>query len=115
MSAESKIVCRPDVRSGLSTIEGTRTTVTDVVRTYWSYVPRMLVGFEPRPPHPERGLVISMEDIAAELQPHFQVLSVEDVKAALAYWYAHEDEIQRQLDQEDLGAIEARRKYPRPA
>jgi hypothetical protein len=55
-----------------------------------------------------------VERIAQHLVPHFQNLSVPQIKAALAYWRQHEDGIDYELDEDDLAAIHLRRKYSRP-
>lgn len=114
MSVKAKIVRNASMRGGSPTIDGTRITVTDVVRNYWLYVPQLASSYT-GPPHPEQGFRVGIEAIAQELSVHFQSLSAEQVRAALVYWYQHQEEIQKELDEEDIAAIELRRKYSRPA
>ena len=100
MSGEIKFVRRPGVRGGSLTLDGTRMTVTDVVRTYRMYFPKIAASYD-GPPHPS-GFRISIESIADQLRCHFQTLSGEQVRAALVYWYEHEAEVQDELDEEDI-------------
>lgn len=114
MSTEAKIVRRPDMRGGAPTIDGTRITVTEIVRAYRMYLPQLAAAYEEPPPHPESGFRIGMGTIATEIAFHFGGLTEAHVRAALAYWYEHQEEIEDELDDDTIAAIEAKRKYARP-
>lgn len=112
MSTEVKIVCRPDVRGGTPSIDGTRISVTDIVRIYRTHLPAIVAWYE-GPPHPGRGFGIDVGTIVEAVRTELPHLSKEQVTAAFSYWYENEDEVGRELAEEDIAAIEARRKYSR--
>jgi len=74
------------------------------------YLPEIAASYR-RPPNPTQGLVVGIEALADQLRFHFQRLTAEQVRTALVYWYQHEAEIQDELDEEDIAAIHARRRY----
>lgn len=100
------------MRGGSPTIYMTRVTVTDVVREYWMTL-KDLIPVEPGPPDPEKGYRIPIETIAGAVSYHFQAITPDQVRAALRYWREHREEIQREIEDEEITYIEARRKYSR--
>ena len=112
MKAEVQIVRRDDVRGGSRTIEGTRITVTDIVRIYRTELPGIAAWYE-GPPHPAHGFRIDLDTIVDVIRNRLPHLSKEQVAAALAYWHENEEDIGWELDEEDIAGIEARRKYSR--
>lgn len=112
MNAEVQIVRRDDVRGGSPTIEGTRITVTDIVRMYRMELPG-IAGWYEGPPHPKHGFQIAIDTIVGVIRNRLPHLSEEQVVAALTYWHQNEASIAWELDEEDIAGIAARRKYAR--
>ena len=110
--SEVRIVRRPDVRGGSATIEGTRISVTDIARIYRTSLPA-LVAWCDGPPDPKRGFQISLRTVIDAIRAELPQLTEPQVASALAYWHNHEDEIGRDLAEEDIAAIEARQRYSR--
>ena len=91
---EQAIICdshldlHPDYRGGRPRIKGTRITVDDVARMYL-----------------RRGQ--SLEEIAGEYD-----LPLAALYAAMAYYYDHQDEIERLMATEEAFAEEWQRQHP---
>jgi uncharacterized protein (DUF433 family) len=85
------IVSRPEVCGGKPCIAGTRIRVQDI------YVWHELQGMS-----------------ADEIASRFEHITMADVYAALAYYWDHRDEIQRQMQEETAFVEQMKRKHPSP-
>ena len=110
MPGQAEIVRKEAVRGDALIIEGTRTTVTDVVRYYRMYLPVVTTRFA-GPPDPLAGCIVPMAAIAEEIRTHLPHLSQEQAVAALAYWHDHQEAVEAELRHEEAAAQEAKRKY----
>lgn len=107
---QARIVRQAGVRGGAPTIEGTRITVTDIVWYYRTHLPELVTEFA-GPPDPRVRCVVPLPAIVEEIRTQLPHLSPEQVKAALAYWYKHQDEVAHELQEEDAAAEKAKREY----
>jgi uncharacterized protein (DUF433 family) len=86
-----RIASKPDVCGGKPCVAGTRIRVQDI------YVWHELQG-----------------QSADEIVSTFPHITMADVYAALAYYWDHRDEIQRQMQEETTLVENMKRKYPSP-
>ena len=86
-----RIVCKPGVCGGKPCVAGTRIRVQDI------YVWHDLQG-----------------QSADEIVSRFPQLTMADVYAALAYYWDHRDEIQRQMQEQAAFVAEMKQKHPSP-
>ena len=90
VSLDDRIVQTPDTRSGKPRIAGHRITVSDIA--VW---------------HTEAGM--SAEEIATQYR-----LDLVDVHAALAYYFANQEEIEQEITDSEALIEELREKYSSP-
>lgn len=110
MDTQAKIVRRRDMRGGSLTIEGTRITVTDVVRNYWEGIGQVAKATAD-PPDFQAGCTIPFGPVFRYIQAGYPHLSEGQIKAALSYWRDHREEVQQELDEEDSLAKELELKH----
>ena len=83
------VICRPEVCGGRACIAGTRIRVQDIY--VWHELQVMS---------------------AAEIASRFEQISMADVYAALAYFWDHRDEMQRQMREEAAFVEQMKLKHP---
>lgn len=110
MKTDVRIVRDPQRRGGALTIEGTRITVTDIIRYSWLDLPEIVAQLR-EPPDLQIGWVVPLAAVVKSVKKGLPHLSSHQIEAALTYWHDHREEVEEELSGEDAAARELKAKY----